>query len=161
MKKKEKRKNDSRVKTRKGGLEQKQENFQRLMGGANRKMKEQRPDSIRSLYEVLYPFQNWKVEPSIPKCLPSNSRVYHDGSWRLSNCHVQRLEKINLFKMLDFQRIHFSRKRPLKGATPFAQPSCENKSFEPDHQIPSQCPIQIFLTVITSFFFFFWASSQK
>ena len=54
--------------------------------------------------------------------------------------------------MLDFQRIHFSRKRPLKGATSCAQPNCENKSFESDHQILSQCPIQGFLTVITSFF---------
>ena len=41
--------------------------------------------------------------------------------------------KMNLFKMLDFQRIHFSRKRPLRGATSCAQPNCENKSFEPDH----------------------------
>ena len=73
------------------------------------------------------------------------------GSWRLSNCHIQELKKINLFKMLDFQRTHFSRKRPLKCATLFAQPNCENKSFEPDHQIPSQYPIQKFLTVITIF----------
>ena len=54
----EKRKNDSRVKIRKGSLEQKRENFQRLVGRANRKMKGQGPDSIRILYEVLYPFQN-------------------------------------------------------------------------------------------------------
>ena len=33
------RKRDSRVKTRKGGLEQKRENFQRLVGRANRRMK--------------------------------------------------------------------------------------------------------------------------
>ena len=47
MKKKEKmKKYDSRVKTRKGNLEQKRENFQRLIGGANRRMKWQRPDSI-------------------------------------------------------------------------------------------------------------------
>ena len=39
---------DSRVKTRKGGLEQKWENFQRLAGKAKKKrrMKGQRPDSI-------------------------------------------------------------------------------------------------------------------
>ena len=60
-------------------------------------------------------------------------------------------KKMNLFKMLDFQRIHFSRKMPWKCATPFAQPNCENKSFEPDHQIPNQYPIQRFLTVITNF----------
>ena len=50
------RKNDSRVKTRKGSLEQKQEKFQGLMGGANRRMKGQRSDNIRSLYEILNPF---------------------------------------------------------------------------------------------------------
>ena len=54
-------KNDSRVKTRKGSLEQKQENFWSLIGEANRRMKGQRPDSIWSLYEVLYPFQNQKI----------------------------------------------------------------------------------------------------
>ena len=60
--------------------------------------------------------------------------------------------KMNLFKMLDFQRIHFFKKRPWKCATHFAQPNCENKSFEPDHQIPSHCPIRRFLTMITNFF---------
>ena len=53
--------------------------------------------------------------------------------------------------MLDFQRIHFSKKRPLECATPFVQPNCENKSSEPDHQIPNQYPIRRFLTVITNF----------
>ena len=75
-----KMKNDSRVKIRKGSLEQKRENFQRLMGRANRKMKGQRPDSIRNLYEVLYPFQNQKFELLVPESLPPNSRVYHGGS---------------------------------------------------------------------------------
>ena len=52
------KKNDSRVKTRKGSLEQKRENFQRLAGGVNRKMKGQRPDSTRSIYEILNLFLN-------------------------------------------------------------------------------------------------------
>ena len=52
---------------------------------------------------------------------------------------------MNLSKMLDFQRIHFfSKKKALETCHHFAQPNCENKSFEPDHQIPSQCPIQRF-----------------
>ena len=71
MMKKWKWKNDSRVKTRKGGLEQKWENFRKLMGEANRRMKGQRPDSIRNLYEVLYPSQNQKFELLILECLPS------------------------------------------------------------------------------------------
>ena len=37
--KNEKEKRDSRVKTRKGGVEQKQENFQRLVGRVNKRMK--------------------------------------------------------------------------------------------------------------------------
>ena len=52
---------DSRVKTRTGGLEQKRENFQRLMGGTNRRMKGQRSDNIRSLFEILNPSQNRKI----------------------------------------------------------------------------------------------------
>ena len=51
-----KKKCDSRVKTRKGSLEQKRENSQRLISEANKRMKGQRSDSIRSLYEVLYTF---------------------------------------------------------------------------------------------------------
>ena len=54
--------------------------------------------------------------------------------------------------MLDFQRIHFSRKGLENVPALFAQLNCESKSFEPDHQILSQCPIQRFLTVITHFF---------
>ena len=61
-------------------------------------------------------------------------------------------KKMNLFKMLDFQRIHFSRKGLENEPPLFAQLNCESKSFEPDHQILSQCPIQRFLIVITHFF---------
>ena len=67
-------------------------------------------------------------------------------------------KKMDPFKMLDFQRIHLFQKRPWKCATFFAQSNCENKSFEPDHQILSQCPIRRFLTVITNFL---GALSQK
>ena len=87
----------------------------------------------------------------------SNFWVYRGRSWRLSNCHIQWQQKWIFLKMLDFQRIYFS-KKPRKQATPFAQPNCGNKSFELDHQIPSRCPIRGFLTVITNF----WrALSQK
>ena len=58
---------------------------------------------------------------------------------------------MNLFKMLDFQKICLFKKKPWKRATPFAQSNCENKSFETDHQVPSQCHIRRFLTVITNF----------
>ena len=71
MKKKEKiKKCDSRVKTRKGGLEQKRENFQRLMAGTNKRMKGQQPDNTRSLYEVLYPFQNQNLNPLFQNTFP-------------------------------------------------------------------------------------------
>ena len=49
-KKMKKKRRDSRVKTRKGGLEQKRENLQRLVGGVNKKnekaMTEQHPKHI-------------------------------------------------------------------------------------------------------------------
>ena len=97
------RKNDSRVKTRKGSLEQKQENFWSLIGEANRRMKGQRPDSIWNPYEVLYPLQNQKFELFVPECLPSNSRIYHGGSWRLSNCHIQEQQKWIFLRCLIFK----------------------------------------------------------
>ena len=132
MIKKMKMKNDSRVKTRKGSLEQKQK-FSKTHGRSKQKNERQWPDSIRILYEVLYPFQNKKFELLVLESLPPNFWVYHGGSWRMSNYHIQRLEKMNLFKMLDFQRICFSRKRPWKCATFLFNQICENKSFEPDH----------------------------
>ena len=104
------RKNDSRVKTWKGSLEQKWENFWSLMGEANGKMKRQQPDSIRILYEVLYPFQDQKFELLVPERLPLNSRVYHGGSWRLSNCHVQELKKWIFLKCLIFKEFIFPEK---------------------------------------------------
>ena len=64
------RKNDSRVKTRKGSLEQKRENFWSLMGKANRRMKGQWPNSIWNLYEVLYLFQNQNLNPLFQNALP-------------------------------------------------------------------------------------------
>ena len=135
-----------------GSLEQKQEKFQRLVGGANRRMKGQRSDSIQNLYKVLYPSQNQKFELFVPKCLLSNSRTYHSGSWRLSNCHIQKQQKWIFLRCLIFKEFIFPKKGPWKRATPFAQLNCENKSFESDHQIPKSMPIQRFLTVITNFF---------
>ena len=105
------RKNDSRVKTRKGSLEQKkQENFWSLMGEANRRMKGQWPNSIWSLYEVLYPLQNQKFELLVPECLPPNSWIYHGGSWRLSNCHIQEQQKWIFLRCLIFKEFIFPKK---------------------------------------------------
>ena len=130
---------DSRVKTRKGSLKQKR-NSQRLVGGANRRMKGQRPDNIRSLYEVLYLFQDQKFELLVPECPPPNSRVYHGGSWRLPNCHIQEQQKWIFLRYLIFKEFIFPKKKTLETCHLFAQLNCENKSFEPDHQILSQCP---------------------
>ena len=57
------RKNDFRVKTRKDGLEQKR-NFLRTRGQKKKEKRGQQLDSIRSLYEVLYPFQNQNLNSS-------------------------------------------------------------------------------------------------
>ena len=113
-----KEEHDSRVKTQKGSLERKWESFQRLTGKANKRMKSQQLGSIWSLYEVFKPFQNQKIWTFYSRVPSPNFLVYHGGSWRLSNWHIQRLEKMNLFKMLDFQRNYFSRKRHWKRATP-------------------------------------------
>ena len=70
IKKNENEKNDSRVKTRKGSLEQQQENFWSLMGEANRRMKGQWPNSIWNLYKVFYPLQNQNLNSSFQNALP-------------------------------------------------------------------------------------------
>ena len=108
------RKNDSRVKTRKGSLEQKQENFWSLMGEANKRMKGQWSNSIWSLYKVFYPLQNQKFELLIPECPPPNSQVYHGGSWRLSNCHIQEQQKWIFLRCLIFKEFIFPKKRALE-----------------------------------------------
>ena len=113
-----KEKCDSRVKTRKDWLEQKRENFQRFVGRANRRMKRQQPDSIRSIYEVLNPFQNLKIWTFYLRVPSPNFLVYHGGTWRLSNCHIQRLGKINLLRCLIFKEFIFLEKKwPWKRAT--------------------------------------------
>ena len=122
-------------KLEKGSLKWKWENLWRLMGGANRRMKRKRLDSTRSIYKVLNPSKIKKSWTFYSRVSSPNFWVYHGRSWRLSNCHIQRLEKMNLFKMLDFQRICFSRKRPWT-RHPFCSTKKE-KSFEPNHQISS------------------------
>ena len=58
-KEKEKKKNVTLGwKPEKGSLEQEWENFQKLAGRANKKMKGQQSDSTQSIHEVLNPFQN-------------------------------------------------------------------------------------------------------
>ena len=122
------KKNDSRVKTWKGSLEQKRENFWSPMGEANRSMKGQRPDSIRSLYEVLYPFRNQRIWTSYSR-MPS-SEFLSLSRWVLTlvKLSYSQTTKMNLFKMLDFQRIHFSKKAS-ETCHLFAQPNCEKKIF--------------------------------
>ena len=77
---------------------------------ANRRMKGQRPNNIRSLYEVLYPFQNQIFEPFVSEWLPLNSWVYHSGSWRLSNCHIQERQKWIFLRCLIFKEFIFPEK---------------------------------------------------
>ena len=154
-----KRKRDSRVKTRKDGLEQKRENFWSPMGEANRRMKGQWPGSIRNLYEVFYPRQNQKFELLVLERLPSNSRVYHGGSWRLSNCHIQeRKKKKNLFEMLDFQRIHFSKKGLWKRAISLLNQIVKMSLLSQIIRFQVNAPFKDFLIVITNFL---GALSQK
>ena len=60
--------------------------------------------------EVLYPLKNQKFELLIPECLPPNSQVYHGGSWRLSNYHIQRLKKWIFLRCLIFKEFIFLEK---------------------------------------------------
>ena len=114
------------------------------MGEANRRMKRQRPDSIRIFCEVFYPFQNQEFELPVPECLPPEFSSL--PRWVLTHVKLSYsgTTKMNLFKMLDFQRIHLSEKGLENVPSLFAQLNCESKSFEPDHQILSKCPIQRF-----------------
>ena len=141
IKKKEKKKmiekekkHDFRVKTRKGQSRAEMRKFSKTYGQSEQTnegsttRKHLKPPTSSSI-----PPKTRKYEPSIQTVSSLNFWVYHDGSWRLSNYHIQRLEKMNLFKMLDFQRICFSRKRPWKCATFLFNQICENESFEPDH----------------------------
>ena len=107
---------DSRVKTRKGGLEQKWENFQRLAGKAKKKEEWKGNDQTASKaymrsftpseIEKIWTFYSRMTSPEFP----SLSR------WVLTLVKLpySRTTKMNLFKMLDFQRIHFSKKKALE-----------------------------------------------
>ena len=123
---------DSRVNTRKGSLKRKR-NLKKLMGGASKWMKGRQPENIWSLHGFLNPFQNWRIWTFCPIMHFSNSRVYHGESWRLSNCHIQWLEKWTFLRYLIFKKFLFLEKG--LEHMPSLWPSCENKSFEPDHQI--------------------------
>ena len=148
-------KNDSRVKTRKGSLEQKWENYWSLMGEANGRMKRQRPDNIWIFYEVFYPLQNQKFELLVSECPPPEFSSLSRWVLTLVKLPYSEITKMNLFKMLDFQRILFSKKKK-KGALEtchlFAQLNCENKSVEPDHQILNKYPIRRFSNSNHQFF---------
>ena len=114
------------------------------MGGASKWMKGWQPVSIWSLHGFLNPFQNQRIWTFCPIMHFSNSWVYHGGSWRMSNCHIQRLKKWIFLRCLIFKEFIFFQKRPWKRATPLLNQNCENKSFKSYHQIPSQCPIRRF-----------------
>ena len=121
------------------------------MGEANRRMKGQRPDSIRSFYEVLYLFQNQKFDTSYSRMtspeFPSLSQ------WVLTPIKLSysRTKKMNLFKMLDFQRIHFFRKRPWKCAISSLNQIVEISLLSRIIRFQVNAPFEDFLIVITNF----------
>ena len=122
------------------------------MGGASKWMKDRQPGSIWSLHGFLNPFQNRRIWTFYPIMHFLNSRVYHGGSWCLSNYHIQRLEKINLFKMLDFQRIHFS-KKGLGNVPPLLlNQIVKINLLSQIIKFQVNVPFEDFLTVITNFF---------
>ena len=96
-------------------------------------MKGWQPGNIWSLHGFLNPFQNRRIWTFFPILHFSNSRVYHDESWRLPNCHIQGLEKWIFLRCLIFKEFVFPEKS--LGNVPSLWPNCENKFFEPDHHI--------------------------
>ena len=66
---------------------------------------------------------------------------------------------MNLFKMLDFQRIHFSRKRPWKHATPLLNQIVKTNLLSQIIKFQVNAPFGDFLIVITKIFL--GALSQK
>ena len=107
-------------KPEKGGLERKQENFRRLMGRANKRMKGQQPGSIQSLFEILNHFWNQKIWTYY-------SRLYSE-SWHLIKSSYSGTRKMNLLRCLIFKEFFFL-ERDLENLTPLSQPNCGNKSF--------------------------------
>ena len=107
----------SRVKTQKGSLEQK-EKFQRLMDGANKKWKGNDQTAPEAFMRSSTPS---KIEKNLNLLFENTFPKFLGLSWWVL-MHVKlpysKTRKMNLFKMLDFQRIHFS-KRPWKRATLF------------------------------------------
>ena len=141
------------MKTRKGSLEQKKkwwEKSWRLMGGVNRRVKGNNQTASESSISSSTLFRT-KIWTLSSKTLPSNSRVYHGGSWRLSNCHIQELKKWIFLKCLIFKEFIFLEKASEMRHL-FAWPNYRNKSFEPDHQISSKCPIRRFSNSDHQFF---------
>ena len=135
-----KKEQDSRVKTWKGSLKRKRENFWRFMGRANKRMKRA---TIGQHQKHLWDPQtlpksknlNLLFKSAFPKFL-SLSR------WVLTPVKLSYSEtrkKWIFLRCLIFKKFVFQ-KKTLETCHPFAQPNCENKSFELDHQIPSQCP---------------------
>ena len=64
--------------------------------------------SIWSLHEVLNPFRNQKIWTLYSRMSFPNFRVYHDGSWRLSNCHIKK--KWIFLRCLIFKEFLFLKK---------------------------------------------------
>ena len=120
------------------------------MGGTNRRMKGQRPDNIRSLFEVLNPFQNRKIWIFYSRAPSQNFWVYHGRSWRLSNCHIQRQQKWIFLRCLIFKEFIFPKNHENKPPILLNQ-IVEINLSKPDHLISSQHPIWGFLIVITNF----------
>ena len=111
--KKKRKKCDSRVKTQKDSLEQKWEDSK----DSWTEQTEEREGNDRTAPEAFMrsstPFKTEKSEPSFLRVPSPNFWVYHGRSYRLSNCHIQKLEKMNLFKDAWFSKNLFFEKKDL------------------------------------------------
>ena len=153
---KKKKKCDSRVKTQKGSLERKWDDSKDSWTERTKEREGNDQTVAEASIRSSIPFENQKIGTFYSRISFPKSQVYHNGSWRLSNCHIQRLKKMNLFKDTWFLKNLFFLEKGFKRATLLLNQIVKINLLL--NQIPSQCPIQGFLTMITNF----WgALSQK
>ena len=145
------KKNDSRVKTRKGSLKQKWENFWSPMVETNRRTKGQWPDSIRSLYEVLYPFRNRRIWTFYSRMLSLEFSSLSRWVLTLVKMPYSGTKKINLFKKcLIFKEFIFPEKG-LGNVPPLLLNQIANLLSQ-IIEFQVDAPFEDFLIVITNFF---------
>ena len=142
------------MKTRKGGLKQKREIFF-LKSHGRRKQKNERVMTGQHLKPLRGPLPFSKPKIWTPRSKKPSPELSSLSRWVLTPVKLPYSGTKNneSFQNAWFSKNSFFQKKgPLKSATSCAQPNCENKSNESDHQISSKCPIRRFSNSDHQFF---------